>query len=163
VPSFDVVCELDLQEVDNAVNQAGKEISTRYDFRGGNSSIKFDREKKNIVILADDDMKLRAIHEILETKLMKRNVDCRSLTYGNEESASGNIIRQSVSLISGLSKEDAKKVTKLIKDSKLKVQAQIQDDQVRVTAKKIDDLQAVMSSLKNSDIGLPLQYVNMRS
>jgi uncharacterized protein YajQ (UPF0234 family) len=163
MPSFGVVCELDLQEVDNAVNQADKEISTRYDFRGGNSSIKFDREKKIVIIIGDDDMKLRAIHEILESKLMRRNVDCRGLTYGKEVVMSGDMIKQEVTLMSGLSKEDAKKVTKLIKESKLKVQAQIQDDQVRVTAKKIDDLQSVMTSLKSSEIGLPLQYVNMRS
>ncbi|MEZ4742397.1 MAG: YajQ family cyclic di-GMP-binding protein [Bdellovibrionota bacterium] len=163
MPSFDIVCELDLQEVDNAVNQAQKEVATRYDFRGGQSSLKFEREKKSIQIIADDDMKLKAIHQILESKLQKRDVDSRALTYGKEEDASGNLIRQTVSLISGLDKDNAKKVTKIIKDSKLKVQAQIQDDQVRVTGKKIDDLQEVIGILKNSDVGLPLQYVNMRS
>jgi uncharacterized protein YajQ (UPF0234 family) len=163
MPSFDVVSEIDLQEVDNAVNQAVKEISTRFDFRGGKSTVELDKENKVIKITADDEMKLRAIHQILEGKFAKRDIDCRALKYGDEEAGSGNIIRQSVSLISGLSKEDAKKVTKTIKDTKLKVQAQIQDEQVRVTAKKIDDLQAVISALKGSNLGLPLQYVNMRS
>lgn len=163
MPSFDVVCELEIQEVDNAVNQAVKEISTRFDFRGGKSSVEFDKIAKIIKITADDELKLRSIHQILEMKFAKRDLDCRALTYGKEEEASGNIIRQSVTLISGLSKEDAKKVTKLIKDSKLKVQAQIQDEQVRVTAKKIDDLQSVITALRSSDLGLPLQFVNMRS
>jgi uncharacterized protein YajQ (UPF0234 family) len=163
MPSFDIVCETDLQEVDNAVNQTAKEIATRFDFRGGKSTIDLDKENKVIKISADDEMKLRAIHQILEMKFAKRDIDCRSLKYGEEEVASGKTIRQTVTLVSGLSKEDAKKVTKTIKDSKLKVQAQIQDDQVRVTAKKIDDLQAVISALKGSNLGLPLQYINMRS
>ncbi len=163
MPSFDIVSEIDLQEVDNAVNQTVKEISTRFDFRGGKSTIELDKENKVIKISADDEMKLRAIHQILEMKFAKREIDCRALKYGDEEAASGKSIRQSISLVSGLSKEDAKKVIKVIKDSKLKVQAQIQDEQVRVTGKKIDDLQAVISTLKGSSLGLPLQYVNMRS
>ena len=163
MPSFDIVCEIDLQEVDNAVNQTAKEISTRFDFKAGLSSVELDKEKKVIKITAEDEMKLRAIHQILETKFAKREIDCRALKYGDEEAASGKTLRQTVTLLSGLSKEDAKKITKAIKESKLKVQSQIQDDQVRVTAKKIDDLQAVISTLKGSNLGLPLQYINMRS
>lgn len=163
MPSFDIVCELEIQEVDNAVNQTLKEIGTRFDFKGGKSNLEFDKASKVIKIEADDDFKLRSIHQILESKFAKRGLDCRALNYGDEVEGSGNIIRQSVSLISGLSKEDAKKVTKVIKDSNIKVQAQIQDEQVRVTGKKIDDLQAVIASLRSADIGLPLQFVNMRS
>ena len=163
MPSFDIVCEINLQEVDNAINQAAKEIANRFDFRGGKSEIELDKEKSLIKIVADDEMKLRSIHQILETKIAKRNIDCRVLQYGDEEEATGNTIRQQVQLKTGLNKEEAKKVTKKIKETKLKVQSQIQAEQVRVTAKKIDDLQSVITCLKNSDLGLPLQYINMRS
>lgn len=162
MPSFDIVCEVDLQEVDNAVNQASKEIANRFDFKGGKSEIKFSRDDETINIVADDDFKLRSIHQILEGKLNKRDVDLRFLKYGDEQEAGGSIIKQAIALRSGLDKEDAKKVTKTIKDSKMKIQAQIQDDQVRVTGKKIDDLQDCMGMLKNSDLGLPLSFVNMR-
>jgi uncharacterized protein YajQ (UPF0234 family) len=163
MPSFDIVCEVDNQEVDNAVNQAAKEIGTRFDFRGGKSSLEFDKIEKKIKIMADDDMKLRAIHQILETKMAKRSVDVRCLEYGKEEQASGNVIRQVVTIRAGIDKENAKKITKIIKDSKLKVQTQIQDEQVRVTGKKIDDLQEVIGALKTSNLGLALQFINMRS
>jgi len=163
MPSFDIVSEIDLQEVDNAVNQAAKEIETRFDFRGGKSSIELDRKEQKIKIIADDEMKLRSIHQILEQKLVKRAIDLRCLNYGKEESAGGQTLRQSVSLRSGLEKEAAKKINKAIKDSKLKVQSQIQDEQIRVTAKKIDDLQEVIATLKQEEFGLPLQFVNMRS
>lgn len=163
MPSFDIVSELDLQEVDNAVNQTAREIGTRFDFRGGKSEINFNRDEKIIKVIADDDMKLRSIHQILESKMAKRGLDCRSLQFGEQESASGNVIRQNITLKVGLSKEDAKKITKIIKDSKLKVQPQVQDDQVRVSGKKIDDLQSVISMLKGADLGIPLQYINMRS
>jgi uncharacterized protein YajQ (UPF0234 family) len=113
--------------------------------------------------MADDDMKLRAIHQILETKMAKRSVDVRCLEYGKEEQASGNVIRQVVTIRAGIDKENAKKITKIIKDSKLKVQTQIQDEQVRVTGKKIDDLQEVIGALKTSNLGLALQFINMRS
>lgn len=163
MPSFDIVSEVDLQEVDNAVNQAAKEIDNRFDFRGGQSSVSFDRETKKIKIVADDDMKLRSIHQIVEQKMVKRAIDIRALTYGDEQQGSGQQIKQEVSLVSGLEKDVAKKITKIIKDAKLKVQAQIQDDQVRVTSKKIDDLQSVIRTLKEKEVGLPLQFVNMRS
>lgn len=163
MPSFDIVSEIDLQELDNAVNQVCKEMSTRFDFKSGKSSIDLDRKIPQIKILADDDMKLRAIHQILEIKMAKRSLDLSCLDYGKEDEASGAGIRQIVTIRSGIDKESAKKITKIIKDSKLKVQAQIQDEQVRVVGKKIDDLQEVMSTLKTSNVGLPLQFINMRS
>jgi hypothetical protein len=163
VPSFDIVSELDMQEVDNAVNMAQKEIAQRFDFRGGKSSIELDKTAKKIKILADDDMKLRSIHQIVESKLAKREVDLRGLKYGKEESGSGGIIRQEIDLKAGLDKEEAKEITKLIKESKVKVQAQIQDEQVRVTSKSIDELQAAISVLKKGELKFPLQYINMRS
>ena len=163
MPSFDVVSEVDLQEVDNAVNQAAREIQTRFDFRGGQSSIEFDKAKKSIKIIADDDFKLRSIQQILEQKFSKRSLDLRSLEYGREETAGGQLIRQEVTLKVGIEKDIAKRITTLIKNSKLKVQAQFQDEQVRVTGKKIDDLQEVIQLLKTEEVGLPLQFTNMRS
>ena len=129
MPAFDIVSEVDMQEVDNAVNQASKEISNRFDFKGSKSTLEFDKEKKEIKILADDDMKLRSIHQVLGQKLIKRSVDLSCLEYGNEDEVSGGMIRQVAKLKQGLEKPDAKKIVKLIKDSKLKVQAQIQDEQ----------------------------------
>lgn len=163
MPSFDVVSEIDAQEVDNAVNQAKKEITTRFDFKGSKSSIDFDKDQNTIKVFADDDMKLRALHQILEQKMAKRSLDLSCLDYGKEEQASGSSIRQQITIRSGIDKDSAKKITKAIKDSKLKVQAQIQGEQVRVTGKKIDDLQEVIAMLKSANLGLPLQFVNMRS
>ena len=163
MPSFDIVCEVNIQEIDNAVNQATKEIFNRFDFRGSKSELDLDKEKKIIKIVADDEMKLRSIHQVLETKLAKRQVDCRVLNYGSEISGGGQTLKQEVTIKEGLEKEDAKKITKVIKDSKLKVTPQIQDQKIRVTGKKIDDLQSVIELLKTSDIRIPLQFINMRS
>lgn len=162
MPSFDIVSDLDMQEVDNAVNQTAKEISQRFDFRGGKSDITLEKEAKKIKVTADDDFKLRSIHQILEGKLAKRGVDLRALKYGKEESGSGGILRQTIDLKSGIDKEEAKEVMKAIKDSKLKVQAQIQDEQVRVTSKSIDDLQATIAMLRSADLKFPVQFTNMR-
>ena len=162
MPTFDIVSEIDLMEVENAVHQVEKEISQRFDFRGGKSSLEFDKNAKTIKILADDDMKLRSIHQLLSQRMAKRAIDLRALKYGNEEAASGNTIRQIITLKAGLEKEDIKDINKTIKDLKLKVSSEIQGEQVRVTAKSIDDLQAVMQSLKGQDFGVPLQFTNMR-
>ncbi len=164
MPSFDIVNEVNLQEVDNAVNQTVKEISTRFDFRGSKATIEFDKTEKKIKILADDELKLRSIHQLLEQKLVKRSVDLRLLDYGKQVEGTGNALRQEVTLKNGIDKEEAKKIVKLIKDSKIKVQAQIQDEQVRVTGKSIDDLQETIRTLRAAtEIGLPLQFINMRS
>jgi uncharacterized protein YajQ (UPF0234 family) len=162
MPSFDIVCDVDVQEIDNAVNQVSRELTTRFDFKGGISNITFDRNEKVIKIVADDDMKLRSIHQILQTKLAKREIDLRSLSYGKEEPGSGKQLKQTIKLRSGLEKEDGKKIMQFIKGLDTKVQAQMQDDQVRVTGKQIDDLQKVIESLRTSGLGLPLQYINMR-
>ena len=162
MPSFDIVSEIDLQEIDNVVNQTNREIANRFDFKGGKSTLNFDKENKTLKIEADDDLKLRAIQQILSSKMAKRQLDCRCLKYDTAEPCSGKMLRQKVKLQSGLEKEDSKKIIKKIKDSKLKVQAQIRDDLVRVSGKKIDDLQSVISSFKENDLNLPLQYVNMR-
>lgn len=159
--SFDIVSEIDIQEIDNAVNQARKQIQTRYDFKGSKSEIQWDR--KSITILADDDYKLNAIKDILQGKVHHRGIDMRALKFEDEEKASGNMLRQHVSLISGIDKENAKKIVKLIKDSKIKVQAAIQDDRVRVSSKSIDSLQECMAMIRNTALEVPVQFINMRS
>jgi uncharacterized protein YajQ (UPF0234 family) len=162
MPSFDIVSELDLMEVENAINQTAKEIEQRFDFRGGKSSIELDKTAKKIKIMADDELKLRAIHQVMQQKMAKRNIDLRGLKYNSEEPASGNMLRQIVELKAALEKEEMKEVTKLLKDSKLKVTTEVQGDQLRVTSKSIDDLQAVMSLLRGKELKFPLQFINMR-
>lgn len=163
MPSFDIVSEVNLMEVENAVNQAAKEIEQRFDFRGGKSSIELDKTAKKIKIMADDDMKLRSIHQVLSAKLAKRNVDLRALKYGDEEQASGNMLRQTVDLKANLEKEEIKEVNKLIKDAKTKVTTEVQGEQLRVISKSIDELQATMTALKSKELKFPLQFTNMRS
>ena len=161
MPSFDVVSKVDMQEVDNAVNQTCKEVDQRYDFKGTTNEITLNKE--SITILAADDYKLQAITDILKGKLTRRNVSTKCLDFGKVENASGTSVRQQVALIQGISKEKGKEIVKLIKGEKLKFQAQIMEDEVRVSGKKIDDLQAIMQLLKGADLGLDLQFVNMRS
>jgi uncharacterized protein YajQ (UPF0234 family) len=161
MPSFDVVFKVDMQEVDNAVNLARKEIGQRFDFKGTHNEI--DLEKEAIVILAADDYKLTAVVDILRGKLARRNVSPTCLEFGKKEPASHGAMRQRITLLQGIDKERGKEIVKAIKESKLKVQAQIMDDQVRVSGKKIDDLQEVIQLLKGQDFGIDLQFVNMRS
>ncbi len=162
MPSFDIVSKTDVQEVDNAVNQAIKEMQQRYDFKGTKSEIKWEK-KEEITVLADDDGKLRSVNDILQTKLVKRGVSLKSLDYGKEEDASGGMKRQVIKIRQGIPSDKAKEITKLVKDLKLKVQTQIMDDMIRVTGKKIDDLQESIQALKEKDLGISLQFVNMRS
>lgn len=161
MPSFDIVSKVDLQEVDNAVNQAIKEISQRYDFKGTTNELSL--EKESLTILAADEYKLQAIKDILIGKLVRRNVSPKCLDYGKEEAASHGAVRVRAGIVQGISKEKGKEIVKLIKESKLKVQAQIMEDQVRVSGKKIDDLQAVMQMLKGKDLEIELQFENLRS
>lgn len=161
MPSFDIVSKVEMQEIDNAVNQTVKEIAQRYDFKGSKSEITL--EKESIKILADDDFRLKAIVDILQSKLIKRGVSIKALQYGKPETASGSMVRQILTIQQGVSKEKGKDIVGVIKDTKLKVQAQIQDDQVRVTGKNIDDLQEIIGILKGKDLGIELQYVNFRS
>ena len=158
--SFDIVSKPNLQEIDNAVNMAMKEILNRYDFKGSQSKITNDKEK--VVIIADDDYKLRSIIEILHTKLAKRGVSLKFLEYGKVEEALGGTIRQEAKIKSGISQDQAKEINKKIKALGLKVQSQIQGDQIRVSAKKIDDLQAVMQGLKAANLPIALQFINYR-
>lgn len=161
MPSFDIVSKVDLQEIDNAVNQAVKEIAQRYDFKGTHNELTLDKE--GLTILAADDYKLKAIKDILIGKLVRREVSPKCFRYGKEEPASGGAVRQKAAIIQGISKEKGKEIVKLIKGTKLKVQAQIMEDQVRVSGKKIDDLQEVMQALKGADLEIELQFENLRS
>lgn len=159
--SFDIVSEVDMQEVDNAVNQAVKEIQQRYDFRGSKSEIQWD--KKEITLLGDDDYKLGAMKDVLQSKMHRRGIDIKSLEFSEAEPAGGQMLRQKVKILQGIDKEVAKEITKAVKDSKLKVQAQIMDDKVRVTSKSIDELQEVIALVKSRGFQVPLQFNNMRS
>ncbi|PLX87808.1 MAG: YajQ family cyclic di-GMP-binding protein [Desulfuromonas sp.] len=161
MPSFDIVSKVDLQEVDNAVNQAVKEIGQRYDFKGTQNEVSLGKD--GLTILAADEYKLQAIKDILIGKLVRRQVSPKCFDYGKEEPASAGAVRQRAAILQGIGKEKGKEIVKLIKASKLKVQAQIMDDQVRVSGKKIDDLQEVMQLLKGEDLGIELQFENMRS
>ncbi len=160
MPSFDVVFKVDMQEVDNAVNLARKEVNQRYDFKGTHNEI--DLEKDCIVILGADDYKLTAVVDILRGKLAQRSVSPSCLEFGKKEAGSHGAMRQRITLLQGIDKERGKEIVKAIKESKLKVQAQIQEEQVRVTGKKIDDLQDVIQLLKGKDFGIDLQFINMR-
>ena len=160
--SFDIVSRVDMQEVSNAVQQATKEISQRFDFKGSKSSIELNKDKAEITLIADDDYKLKSLTEILKNKLVKRNVSLKALNFGKIEKAAGDTVRQVVTLQQGLSTERVKDIVKLIKDMKLKVQSEIQKDQVRVRAKKIDDLQAVIKMLKEKIFDFHIEFINYR-
>jgi uncharacterized protein YajQ (UPF0234 family) len=163
MPSFDIVSKIDAQTLDNAINNAKKEILNRYDFNGSKSTIELDKKTNEITIVTEDDMRLKAIEGSIIGRMAKQNLDPKALDFGEEQYASGNMIRKEIKIKEGLDKEAAKKVVKAIKDSGLKVQAAIMDDQVRVTAKSIDDLQKVISLCRADDFGQPLQYINMRN
>lgn len=160
--SFDIVSEVDLQEVDNALNQARKEIGQRYDFKDSKSSIELNQKEKTVTLISDDDFKLKSVIDIVQSKLIKRGVPLKALRYGKAEPAANSAMRQVITLQVGIDKEDAKLVVKMIKDTKLKVQAQIMDDQIRVSAKDKDDLQSVIKMLRESDLSFAMQFVNYR-
>jgi uncharacterized protein YajQ (UPF0234 family) len=159
--SFDVVCKVDLDEVKNAVAQAMKEIGQRYDFKGTVSKIEL-KDDKVLVLHSDDEVKLKAVIDVLQTKLHKRGVSIRSMVYGKIDPASKGSVRQEVTIQQGIPVEKAKGLIKAIKDSKIKVQASIQGDQLRVSGKSRDDLQEVIALFKKDDQGLDLQFINYR-
>ncbi|QJT11041.1 YajQ family cyclic di-GMP-binding protein [Oceanidesulfovibrio marinus] len=162
MPSMDVVSTVDMQEVDNAINNTTKEVATRYDFRGVETTINLNRKDKKLVLETGDDMKLKALKDMLVAHLVRRSVDPKSLEYKEPEAASGGRLRQEAVIQEGIEKSKAQAIVKAIKATKLKVQPAIQDEQVRVTGKKIDDLQEVIQLLKDQDFGVPLQFVNMK-
>jgi hypothetical protein len=160
--SFDVVSKVDLQEVANAVQQASKEIATRFDFRGSASKIELKDKELEVVLISDDEHKLKSVIDILETKLVRRHVAVKALDYGKAEAAAGGTVRQIAKIQQGIPSEKAKEIVKAIKDRKLKVQAAIQADQVRVSGRNKDDLQTAMATVREGDFGLPLQFTNYR-
>jgi uncharacterized protein YajQ (UPF0234 family) len=160
--SFDIVSEADLQEVDNAVNQAKKEIAQRFDFKGSKSSIEYNRAEKKITLVGDDDFKLRSVRDILSGKLAKRGVSIKLLTFGEPEKIFGGCLQQVADLASGIPHERAKELVKVIKSLDLKVQAQIEGEKVRVFSPKKDDLQAVISHLRKTDFPMAFNFCNYR-
>lgn len=158
--SFDIVSKVDMQEVNNAVTQAMREIETRFDFKGSKSDIKLENEA--LVVASEDDYKLKSVIDILQSKLVKRGVPIRNMDYGKIEPASGATVRQTIKLKQGVDQDNAKKINILIRDSKLKVKSQIQGDQLRVIGKSKDDLQQVMALLRGADLPLELQFTNYR-
>ena len=160
MPSFDIVSKIDHQEMDNAINQAIKEIKGRYDFRGSKAEVLWDKEKLSLV--GEDEYKMGAMKDILQSKLNKRGIDILAFTFNKIEQAGGSMLRQSVEISQGIEKEVSKKITKSIRDAKLKVQPQVQGEEIRVTSKSIDELQACISHCKSQNFGVPLQFENMR-
>ncbi len=160
--SFDIVSDIDFQEVDNAVNQAIKEIQQRYDLKDSNTEIELNKKDKFISINTKDDYSLKQSIDIMQSKFIKRNISLKAMKFDEVEPAASGRLKQKINLQNGISKENAKILTKMIKDSKLKVTAQIMDEQVRVTAPKIDDLQAVMTLIKNADLNFPTQFTNYK-
>jgi len=160
--SFDITSNVDLQEVDNALNQARKEVAQRYDFKGAKASVDFDAKESKLVLAAEDEFKLNALWEIIHTRLVRRNVPTQNLSRGTVTPASNSTVRQEISLQQGIPSEAAKEVVKFLKDSKRKVQASIQGDQLRVTSPSRDELQEVMRLLRERDFGVALQFGNYR-
>ena len=163
MPTFDIVSKVDLQLLDNAINNAKKEILNRYDFNGSKTEIDLDKKLNIIHILTESEMYIRSIEDAIITRAMKQQIDPKCFDFGKEHQASGNMLRKEVKIKEGIDKELAKQIVNKIKDSKLKVEAQIQNDQLRVTAKKIDDLQSVIQLLRAETFEQALQFINMRA
>jgi len=159
--SFDIVSKINLQELDNAINMSMKEISQRFDFKGSVSDIK-NEENKKIVVVSDDEFKLKNVIDILQGKLVKRGISLKFLDYGKVESSLGGSVKQEITLKQGIPQEKAKQINTLIKDKKLKVQPQIQGDQIRVSSKSKDELQVVIQTLRAANLDIELQFVNYR-
>jgi len=160
--SFDIVSNVDLQEVKNAVNQAMMEIRQRFDFKGSKSEISLDEKVPALNLISDDEHKIKTVVDVLESKLIKRKVSLKALSYGPVEPATGGTVRQTIQLQQGIPQEKGKEIVKVIKGMKTKVQGQVMDDQVRVSGKNRDDLQAVIAELKEKDFGIAMSFTNYR-
>ncbi|CAJ1315508.1 YajQ family cyclic di-GMP-binding protein [Paenibacillus sp. PK4536] len=158
--SFDIVSKMDMQEMTNAITQTEKELASRFDFKGSKSTLTL--EKETLVVVSDDDYKLGALIDILQSKMLKRGLPIKNIDYGTIESASMGTVRQRLKLKQGIDQENSKKINTLIRDAKLKVKSQIQGDQIRVTGKNRDDLQAVIQLLRKADLTVDLQFTNMK-
>ena len=160
--SFDIVSKIEMQEVKNAIEQALKEVAQRFDFKGSKSEIRLEEKNNEILVSSDDEYKLKSLLDILQSKLVKRGISLKALTYGKIESALGSTVKQDIKLQQGIPSDKAKEIVKVIKDAKLKVQSQIQGDQVRVSGKNKDDLQSVIKLLREKDFGIDMQFTNYR-
>ena len=160
--SFDIASKVDLQEVENGVNQANKEMATRFDFKGSVSRVEWDKQASALTLFSDDEQKLKSVIDIVQSKMVKRGISLKSMDYQSIEPAERGSVRQVVKITQGIASDKAKMIVQSIKNTKLKVQASIQGDQVRVTGRSKDDLQAAMTALRAGDFGLPLQFVNYR-
>ena len=161
--SFDMVSEVDLQKLDNAINITVKEFSNRFDFHGSKTTLELDKKTLVLLLITENEMRVKSVIDILISRMMKQGVDGNCLDLGKDQYASGNMIRKEIKVKQGIEKEDAKKIVKIIKDSGFKVQASIMDDQIRVTGKKLDDLQGVIAKVRSSELELSLQFNNFRN
>ena len=162
MPTFDIVCSYEIHEIENTVNMVKRDILSRYDFKGSSTNITLDKKTAAIKIESNSEMQLGSVRDMLEKRAVGRKVSLKTFIIHDIEKVSGRIVRQNIELQEGISKDNAKKINKLIKDSKLKVQSQIQGEKLRVTGKKIDDLQTIIFFLKDQNLGIPLQFVNMK-
>lgn len=158
--SFDIVSSIDMQELNNAIQQAEKEIASRFDFKGSKSSIALD--KNELVVSSDDEYKLNSVLDVLHSKMVKRGISLKNLQYGKIEPAASSTVRQRIGLKQGIDQENAKKINVIIRDSKLKIKSQIQGDQLRVSGKNKDDLQKAIQMIRQADVPLDLQFINFR-
>lgn len=163
MPSFDIASKVDLQTLDNAINTVKKEIANRFDFKNSPVGIELNKKDYILQLEAESDMKMKQVIDVIISRAMKQGIDAAAFNFEKDAYPSGKVVKKEVPVTNGLKQDDAKKVVKLIKDKGLKVQAQIMDDIVRVTGKKIDDLQEVIAACKTSNLGLPLQFINMKS
>jgi len=163
MPSFDIVSKIDIQKLDNAINVAVKEITNRYDFHGSKTTLELDKKTLSLQIVTENEMRVKAVQDVIIGRMVKQGLDPSSLDYGKEHYASGNMLRKDIKVKEGVDKETAKKIVKAIKESGIKVQGSIMDEQVRVTGKKLDDLQNAIAVVKQMPLELPLQYINFRN
>lgn len=163
MPSFDIVSEIDIQKLDNAINVAIKEITNRYDFHGSKTTLELDKKELSLEIVTENEMRMKAVQDVIIGRMVKQGLEPSALDYGKEHYASGNMIRKDIKIKAGIDKETAKKIVKAIKETGIKAQASIMDDQIRVTGKKLDDLQAVIAMVRKLPVELPLQFINFRN
>lgn len=163
MPSFDIVCKIDAHELDNALNQARREIQTRFDFKGSKTTIEYDPKKNEIVLMSESDGRVKAVLDIVQSKLVRRGISLKAVQAGKIEPAAGGNFRQVLSIQEGIPIEKCREIVKLIKGTKKKVQSAIQGEQVRVSGKSIDDLQSIIAMLKEGNLEIEMQFVNMRS
>ena len=162
MPTFDIISKIDIQRLDNAINAATKELTTRYDFNHSKSTIELDKKTMMIHILTENDMRMKTIEGMILGRMIKQGLDPQSLDSGKELYASGNMVKKDIKIKQGIDKETAKKIVKKIKDTGMKVQPSIMDEQIRVSGKKIDNLQDLISILEKEQVGIPLQFENFR-